>query len=105
MTGVLSQSIELHCKVEGCGELVVDGSQIGRRITFAVGTAVVNEFVLPIANIGRLDGIDRHLTKVRKDFLIEQVSNAIESGAYQVGKECKSNFEALFNRIFSYFDK
>ena len=30
VTGVLSQSVELHCKVEGCGELVIDGSQIGR---------------------------------------------------------------------------
>ena len=40
---------------------------------FAVGTAVVNQLVLPVTNIGRLDGIDRHLTEVWKDFLIEQI--------------------------------
>ena len=73
VAGILSQSVELHCKVEGCGKLVVDGSQIGRRITSAVGTAVVNQLVLPVANIGRFDGVDRHLTEIWEDFLIEQV--------------------------------
>ena len=42
---------------------------------------------------------------VGKTLMAKLMSNAIESGSYQVGKECESNFEALFNRIFSYFDK
>ena len=42
---------------------------------------------------------------IGKPLMAKLMSNAIESGGYQVGKECKSNFEALFNRIFSYFDK
>lgn len=42
---------------------------------------------------------------IGKPLMAKLMSNAIESGSYQVGKECKSNFEALFNRIFSYFDK
>lgn len=42
---------------------------------------------------------------IGKPLMAKLMSNAIESGAYQVGKECKSNFEALFNRVFSYFDK
>lgn len=42
---------------------------------------------------------------VGKTLMAKLMSNAIESGSYQVGKECKSNFEELFNRIFSYFDK
>ena len=42
---------------------------------------------------------------IGKPLMAKLMSNAIESGDYQVGKECKSNFEALFNRIFSYFDK
>lgn len=42
---------------------------------------------------------------IGKTLIAKLMSNAIESGAYQVGEECKSNFEALFKRIFSYFDK
>ena len=68
MTGVLSQSIELHCKVEGCGELVVDGSQIGRRITFAVGTAVVNQLVLPIARLPNLGFGKQYLRVFNSDW-------------------------------------
>lgn len=32
------------------------------------------------------------------------MSNAIESGVYQIGEECKLNFQKLFNRIFVYFE-
>ncbi|MEQ2519373.1 AAA family ATPase [Ruthenibacterium sp. CLA-JM-H11] len=42
---------------------------------------------------------------IGKTLMAKLMSNAIESGSYQVGEECKSNFEALFNRIFSYFNK
>ncbi len=42
---------------------------------------------------------------IGKTLMAKLMSNAIESGGYQVGKECESNFAALFNRIFSYFDK
>lgn len=42
---------------------------------------------------------------IGKPLMAKLMSNAIESGTYRVGEECKSNFEALFNRIFSYFDK
>ncbi len=44
-------------------------------------------------------------SNIGKPLMAKLMSNAIESGSYQVGKECKSNFEALFNRIFSYSDK
>lgn len=44
-------------------------------------------------------------TTIGKPLKAKLMSNAIESGSYQVGEECKSNFEALFNRLFSYFDK
>ena len=44
-------------------------------------------------------------TTIGKPLMAKLMSNAIESGSYQVGEECKSNFEALFNRLFSYFDK
>ena len=74
VTGVLPQSVELHRKIEGCDKLVVDGSQISWCITSAVGLAEVNQFILPVANIGRFDGTERHLTEVREDFLIEQVA-------------------------------
>lgn len=43
--------------------------------------------------------------KIGKTLMAKLMSNAIESGAYEVGEECKSNFKALFDRIFSYFDK
>lgn len=42
---------------------------------------------------------------IGKPLMAKLISNAIESGTYRVGEACKSNFEALFNRIFSYFDK
>ncbi len=42
---------------------------------------------------------------IGKPLMAKLMSNSIESGTYRVGEECKSNFEALFNRIFSYFDK
>lgn len=42
---------------------------------------------------------------IGKPLMAKLMSNAIESGVYQVGEKCKSNFEVLFNRIFSYFDK
>lgn len=41
---------------------------------------------------------------IGKPLMAKLMSNAIESGAYQVGKGCKANFEALFDRIFSYFE-
>lgn len=44
-------------------------------------------------------------TTIGKPLMAKLMSNAIESGSYQVGEECKSNFEAFFNRLFSYFDK
>ena len=74
VTGVLSQTVELHRKIECCGKLVVDGSQIGRCITSAVGLAVVDQLVLPVTNVGRFDGADRHLTEVREDFFIKQIA-------------------------------
>lgn len=42
---------------------------------------------------------------IGKPLMAKLMSNAIESGSYQVGEVCKSNFAALFERIFSCFDK
>lgn len=42
---------------------------------------------------------------IGKPLMAKLMSNAIDSGAYQIGEECKSNFEALFNRILSYLNK
>ena len=89
MAGILSQPIELHCKIKCCGKLIVDGSQIGRCITSTIGLAIVNQLVLPVANIGRFDAADGHLAKVREDFLIEQIA--------LVGI---SSFSGSRNRIF-----
>lgn len=64
-----------------------------------------------IEDVVTREEIDRYCTEtntsstVGKPLMAKLMSNAIESGSYQVGEECKSNFEALFNRIFSYFDK
>lgn len=55
--------------------------------------------------------IDRFCTEtntsrtIGKPLMAKLMNNAIESGAYQLGEECKLNFEALFNRIFSYFEE
>lgn len=64
-----------------------------------------------IEDVVTREEIDRYCAEtntsstIGKPLMAKLMSNAIESGAYQVGEECKSNFEALFNRIFSYFDK
>ena len=42
---------------------------------------------------------------VGKILMVKLMSNAILSDNCQVEKEFKSNFKALFNRIFSYLDK
>lgn len=41
---------------------------------------------------------------IGKPLMAKLISNAIESQSYQIGEECKSNFKALFDRIFSYFN-
>lgn len=40
-----------------------------------------------------------------KSLMAKIICNAVESGEYQLGEECKDNFQKLFNRIFSYFEK
>lgn len=42
---------------------------------------------------------------IGKPLMAKLMSNAIESRSYQLGKDSKSNFETLFNRIFSYFEE
>lgn len=64
-----------------------------------------------IEDVVTREEINRYCTEtntsntIGKPLMAKLMSNAIGSGAYQVGEECKSNFEALFNRIFSYLDK
>ena len=41
---------------------------------------------------------------IGKPLMAKLISNAIELQSYQIGEECKSNFKALFDRIFSYFN-
>lgn len=40
---------------------------------------------------------------IGKTLKAKLMSNSIESGEYQLGEQCKTNFIELFNRIFSYF--
>ena len=42
---------------------------------------------------------------IGKSLMAKLMSNAIESGSFQVGERCKSNFDVLFKRIFSYCEK
>ncbi len=42
---------------------------------------------------------------IGKTLMAKLMSNAIESGCYKLGEDSKSNFEMLFNRIFSYFEE
>lgn len=64
-----------------------------------------------IEDVVTREEIDKYCTEtntssaIGKPLMAKLMSNAIESGAYQVGEKCKSNFEVLFKRIFSYFDK
>lgn len=61
-----------------------------------------------IEDVVTREEIDRYCSEtgtsstIGKPLMAKLMSNAIESGVYQVGKECKSNFETLFNRICSY---
>lgn len=63
------------------------------------------EDVVTREEINRYCAETKTSSTIGKPLMAKLMSNSIESGAYQVGNECKSNFEALFNRIFSYFDK
>lgn len=62
-----------------------------------------------IEDVVTRDEIDRFCAEtntsktIGKPLMAKLISNAIESGVYQVGKECKENFQTLFTRIFSYF--
>ena len=40
---------------------------------------------------------------IGKTLMAKLMSNAVESGEYLLGEQCKTNFRELFNRIFSYF--
>lgn len=42
---------------------------------------------------------------IGKTLIAKLMSDAIDSEIFQVGEKCRSNFETLFNRIFSYLDK
>lgn len=41
---------------------------------------------------------------IGKPLMAKLMSNAIEAGNYQIGEECRANFQRLFERIFSYFE-
>lgn len=62
-----------------------------------------------IEDVVTREEINRYCTEtntsstIGKTLMAKLMSNAIESGSYQLGEECKSNFQELFNRIFSYF--
>lgn len=40
---------------------------------------------------------------IGKPLMAKLMSNSVESGEYQLGEQCLTNFRELFNRIFSYF--
>ena len=52
--------------------MIVDGFKIGLRVRLPIFITVIGEFVLPSANIGWFDSIQRELSKVRNDFQINQ---------------------------------
>lgn len=64
-----------------------------------------------IEDVVTREEINRYCTEnnisstIGKTLIAKLMSNSIESGTYQVGKECKSNFQELFDRIFSYFNE
>ena len=45
------------------------------------------------------------LNTIGKPLMAKLISNAVESGTYQLGEACKSNFLTLFSRIFSYVEE
>lgn len=73
------------------------------RKTYKASTYMIEDVVTR-------EEIDRFCTEtntsktIGKSLMAKLMGNAIESGAYQLGEECKANFQALFNRIFSYFE-
>lgn len=42
---------------------------------------------------------------IGKPLMAKLMSNSIETGTYEIGVTCKTNFKMLFERIFSYFDE
>lgn len=42
---------------------------------------------------------------IGKSLMAKVMSNAVELGDYQIGNECRENFQELFNRILSDFEK
>lgn len=48
--------------------------------------------------------VDKNISKsLSKALVAKEMGNAIEAGSYKIGNICKDNFNALFERIFSYF--
>ena len=62
------------------------------------------EDVVTQAEIKRYCAETHTSSTIGKTLMAKLMSNAIEAGSYQVGEECKANFKALFDRIFSYFN-
>lgn len=62
------------------------------------------EDVVTQAEIKRYCAETNTSSTIGKTLMAKLMSNAIEAGSYQVGEECKANFKALFDRIFSYFN-
>lgn len=42
---------------------------------------------------------------IGKPLMAKLMSNAVEMSNYQIGQQCKDNFEILFRRILSYFNE
>lgn len=67
-----------------------------------------NQFKYMIEDIVTKNEIDRFCKEtntskdIGKTLMAKLMSDAIETGKYEVGEDCKSNFQNLFNRIFSY---
>ena len=64
-----------------------------------------------IEDVVTREEIDRYCTEtntsnsIGKTLMAKLMSNAIESGSYQLGENSKCNFQMLFRRIFSYFEE
>lgn len=74
MAWIFRQAVILDGIVENRRQLVVDGLEIGLRKRLAIFVAVAGKLVLPAADIGGLDGVQRHPAEEGCDLEINQES-------------------------------
>ena len=59
--------------IEYGGQLVVDGSQVGRGVRLSVLVPVLDQLVLPTNHIYRLDFVHSHVAEERSTLVVDDV--------------------------------